>query len=135
MGFALTEEEWRLLSGVPITDLVDLAVEVDLCAPAEIDRRALIEDCLPLILDRARAEGLPMSKYDREDLEALPTDLLQAVGRLQGLNGEVTVDRAIRAGRKVYKRYGKLRPKSAVALLLPLLLTALARAEQMGYGR
>ncbi len=132
MSFTLTESEWRLLSSVSVDDLVELAVELDVLAPKEIDRRALLEQCVPLIVERAREEGLPFSKYDAEDLRALPPHLLTAIGRLQGLRGEVTVERVLRAGRKVYRYYQKHRRHSAVALLLPSLLSAVARASTSG---
>ena len=129
MSFALTDDEWTLLSGVPVGDLVELAVELDLVAPKEIDRRALLEQCIPLVVERAREEGLPFSKWDRGDLEDLSQAHLTAIGRLQGLNGQVSVDAVLRAGRKVYRQYQKHRRHSAVALLLPSLLTAVARAS------
>lgn len=132
MSFTLTEAEWRLLSSVSVDDLVELAVELDVLAPEEIDRRALLERCVPLIVERAREEGLPFSKYDADDLRTLSPELLTALGRLQGLKGEVTVDSVLKAGRKVYRQYQKHRRNSTVALLLPSLLSAVARASLPG---
>lgn len=132
MSTPLTDEEWAFLSAIPEQDLVEMAVDLDILVPREIDRRALIERCLPMILERAQQEGLPFSKYDRDDLAALPPEHLAAIARLQGLDEGASVGKVLRAGRKVYKTYQKTRPGNAIALLLPSLLPALARvaAEQ-----
>ena len=123
-----TDNEWSALQRVPVTEIVALAADLDICAPAEIDRRGLLTECVQAIVVRARVEGLPFSKYDREDLAELPTDLLESIGRLQGLRGRVTVNAILRAGDRVYRNYQKTRPDNAVALMLPMLLPAVARA-------
>ncbi len=123
----LTDTEWGFLHAMPEQDLVELAVELDLLVPERIEARALLEECLPLLLDRARVEGLPFSRYDLEDLAELPDAHRRAIARLQGLADDASPDRIVRAGEKVYRTYQKLRPRSAVALLLPSLLPALAR--------
>jgi len=127
MAAALTDEEWSTLRAIPEQDLVEMAVDLDVLVPEHIDPRALIDRCLLLVLDRAREEGLPFSKYDQDDLSALPPDHRVAVARLQGLPAHASVGRILRAGQKVYRRYLKTRPDNAVALLLPTLLPALAR--------
>ena len=70
MAFCFTDEEWALLSRLPESDLIDLATDLDICPPVEIDPRPLLESCVPRIVERARQEGLPFSKYDLEALEA-----------------------------------------------------------------
>lgn len=127
MSVVLTDDEWRFLSSIPEHDLVELAIDLDVLVPEVIDRRALLDRCILLILDRARSEGLPLSKYDRADIEQLVPASRAAVARLQGLSGDASVVRILKAGQKVYRQYEKTRPGSAVAMLLPSLLEPLAR--------
>lgn len=123
----LTDEEWAALSGLPTRDIVDLAADLNVLAPPELDRRELLQSCVPRIVARAREEGLPFSKYDRDDLLALPPEHLAALAKLQGLPSPATVDLILKAGRRVYKHYRKNRPHNPVALTLPLLLRVVAR--------
>jgi len=128
MAFRFTDEEWTLLSRLPEPDLVDLATDLDICPPVIIDARALLESCIPKILSRAKLEGLPFSKYDQEALEALCPRQLEAIGRLQGIKNRVTPRAVLRAGQRVYRNYARNRPDNPVALMLPVLLDAVARA-------
>lgn len=130
MSAAFTASESAVLRNIPEGDLVDLVADLDVAVPAVIVRDELLVLALDRIAQRARAEGLPFSKWDREDLEALPAPHLQALARACGTAG--TVDALMKSGARVYKRYQKERPGSAVALLLPVLLAPLARrlAEQ-----
>ncbi|MBN2801106.1 MAG: hypothetical protein JXX28_18350 [Deltaproteobacteria bacterium] len=131
MDFALTPEEWEPLSHVPELDLIALAVELDVVAPARVDPRSLFEQCVLALVDKAKAEGLPFSKYDAADLAALPPDDLTALGRLQGIQGAVTADAVLKVGKRVFKLYSRQRPESQVALFLPMLLTAVARVARL----
>ena len=128
MAFRFTDEEWALLSRLPESDLIDLATDLDICPPAEIDARPLLESCVPRIVERARQEGLPFSKYDLEALEALPPGLLAAFALLQGLKKQAPAKAVLRAGQRVYRNYARNRPDNPVALMLPLLLEAIGRA-------
>lgn len=123
----ITDEEWVVLQRIPEQDLVELAIDFDILVPREIDARGLLNECLHRALERAGEEGLPFSKYDREDLVALPAPHLAAIARLQGLTSEADVDQVLKVGRKVYRTYQAQRPGNAFALLLPSLLPALAR--------
>ena len=133
MSFAITDDEFRLVSGLPVQELVELAIELDILVPEEIDRRALVSECVVRIVDRGRKEGLPFSKYDREDLARLSPAELAAIAELQGLRPSASVRSVLKAGQKVYKTYSKTRPNSAVALSLPILLRAVARAAREGH--
>ena len=124
----VNDAEWTVLQGLPEEDLIALAVEMDIVVPERIEGRALLDRCVPAMLERGRAEGLPFSKYDVEDLQALPPELLRAIGQVQGLNGDVTVAAVLKAGKAVYKRYRRTGRGSAMALMVPLLLPTLARA-------
>jgi hypothetical protein len=134
MSVTLTDSEWAPLANLLEQDLVDAAVDLDILVPEAIDRRSLVGRMIPAILERARAEGLPFSKYDAEDLAALPPGHLAAVSRLLGLPAGASVDQVLRAGEKVYRRYQKQRPNNPVALLLPSLLPVLARVAQEQAG-
>lgn len=120
-----TPQEAAALENLPHAELVDLAVELDLVVPARIERLALLGDVLVALAERARAQGLPLTAYDREDLEALPAAHRAALAALIGQSDNV--DAILKAGLKVSKRYRSERPRSAVALMLPSLLAPLAR--------
>ncbi len=130
MTIALTEDEWTVLRRIPETDLVDAAADLSMLTPESLDARALLEDMIPLIIHRLRDEGLPLSKYDRDDLEALSTSERASVARLQGLKPNASVSAMVKAGQKVYKTYLKTRPGNPVALLLPTLLPVIARVAE-----
>jgi len=134
MNVRLKPEERALLEQVPAKDLAEMAMDLDVLLDAEIDRDKLLEQCLDALLERAGREGLPLSKYDADDLEALPEPHLQALGAHMGLR-RVTVKTLLRQGAKTWRQYRKHRPKSQVALLVPLFLAPLAReahARQSG---
>lgn len=125
MDFALTEEELTLCMNLPEDSLIDLAAELDLLIPDSLSRAALLSKAVVCLTERAQLEGLPFSKYDREDLEALPKTHLDALAKL--CNAIPTVDGLLKSGRRVYKMYQRKRPGSQVALTLPMLLSAVAR--------
>ncbi len=122
MAFALTDSESQQLSYVPVDDLVDLATELDMAPPADVDRLGLLTDCIPRLLEHGRRDGLPFSKYDADDLQELPQDHRQALASALGWDADVRS--MLKAGAKVYKNTPA---RSQVALLLPSLLKPLAR--------
>lgn len=128
MSFALTDDEYRSLQNIPEIDLVHAAADLSIVPPAEIDIRELINRIIPAMVERAREEGLPFSKYDRDDLEDLDATERGAIAQLQGLSSSASVTTMLKAGQKVYKAYHKNRPNNPVALLLPTLLHVVARA-------
>ena len=125
MDFALTEEELTLCMNLPEDTLIDLAAELELLIPESISRATLLSQAVVRLAERAQQEGLPFSKYDREDLEALPKPHLDALARL--CKATPSVDGLLKSGRRVYKMYQRKRPSSQVALTLPMLLSAVAR--------
>lgn len=133
MSFVLQETELGPLSLIPDVDLADLAVELDMVPAEVIDRRALLQEAVPRLLDLARREGLPFSKYDQDDLDELPEAHRRALARAMGC--DESVDAMLKTGAKVYKNYRRNRKTSQVPLLLPLLLKPLARhAEESASG-
>lgn len=121
----LTSAELALFSQVPETDLVDLAVELDIPVGETVARPELLSHVVQQLSDLARREGLPFSCYDQDDLEQLEPDHRAALARAVGTAADPRA--LVKAGQKVYKRYRRLRPRSQVPLLLPMLLPALAR--------
>ena len=128
MHYTLTPEELEPLRRLPDDVIVDMAADLDIIVPETFDVQSMIEACIPRILERGKAEGLPLSKYDAEDLATLSQAELDALGRLQGLKTPTTVAAVIRKGQRVYKWYRRNRPDNPVALMLPMLLPAIARA-------
>jgi len=123
--FTLSDAEFAGFEMLPDSELADLAIELDMIPGSEIEARRLLSDIIGRILELAQAEGLPFSKYDREDLENLPGDHFRALAR--AMDWPEKVDGFLKKGRKVYKHYEKHRRRSQVAIMLPLLLGALAR--------
>ena len=124
-GAAVVTETGRLIGVLSETDLVDLAIELDIAVGERISRMELLEEVIPALAELARVEGLPLSAYDLEDLQALPIDHLRALAERLGLAPDPKA--IIRAGEKVYRVYRKKRERSQIPLLLPMLLGALAR--------
>ncbi len=125
MRFVLTEQETLGLDFLPDKDLADWAVDLDMMPAEEIDRRELLEKLVPRLLNLARREGLPFSKYDAQDLDELPEAHRQALARAMGWKTETRA--MIKAGEKIWKVYRKNRPGSQIPLMLPVLLKPLAR--------
>lgn len=127
MTFELLEPEWELVRNVPLSDLIELAADLGVILPEEVDRRQLVVISLPYLLERARDDGLPLSKYDAPDIEALPPEDLAMVAELQGLKPSASVRAVMRAGAKVTKTYARNRPNNPYPYMLPLLLGTLLR--------
>ena len=121
-----TATERAALENLPQSDLVDIAVELDIVVPARIDVGGLFAAIVQSLIERAPTHGLPLSAYDRDELEALEPAELAAVARLCA--APATIDGLIKQGAKSSKRYRDGRPQSAVVLIVPTLLAPLARA-------
>ena len=128
----LTPEELTNFAHVPETELVDLSIELDVPIPDEIDRATLLGEVVRRLYDLSAREGLPFSDYDREDLMALGADELRSVAKLCRVRKPATdhaqlTKQVIKAGKRVYRRYRRLRPNSQIPMYLPMLLAPLAR--------
>lgn len=128
MTFSLRQDEWALLERVPREDLIQFVAELDMIIPAgEIDRRALFELAVPKVVARVREEGIPLTKYDREDLEALAPNELTALCTLVGVR-RPSVSGLMKAGAKAYKSRQKVKQGSdPYAYMIPILLTSVIR--------
>ena len=131
MSELLTPHELSMFQNAPEDELVDLAIDLDVPVPAEIDLGGLLDAVVRNLADLAQREGLPFSTYDRDDLQALEEHELRAIAELNGVDVGMGSARQIqgllKTGKKVYKTYRKTRPKSQIPMYLPMLLSALAR--------
>ena len=124
MSAALTPDELAMFANIPEGDLVELAADLALAIPAIIDRATLLEQAVVAMAQLGRTSGLPLSPYDRDDLDAMPTEHLQALCNLCGT--AASVDALLKSGRKSYKAY-KNRSMAPIPMMLPMLLSAIAR--------
>lgn len=121
----LTDQELSMLATVPERDLVDLVIDLDIPVEEDSVRDALLEQAVRRLADLAREEGLPLSSYDLEDLQALPEGHVRALARAMRVPADPRA--LVKAGEKVFKRYQKRAPRSQVPLMVPSLLPAVAR--------
>lgn len=128
--FTLTEIEFSPVQQLPIESLVDLAAELEIVVGAQIDRRDLTTLCVLALVDHGKREGLPFSKYDADDLDALSQADRDAIAVLMGLAAGSRTASILKAGAKVYKRYQNKRIDHPIPLMLPMLLSAVARAAR-----
>lgn len=134
-AFELTDDEWALLANVPKADVVEFAIELDVLVPADPDNRELFLLTIPKVLDRVRADGLPFSKYDADDVGALSPELLATAAALQGT--KATAAAVLRAGDKVRRTRERAVPGHDPYLyMLPMVLKPVLRlARAAGVGR
>jgi len=123
----INDDEWVVLTNITEDTLVNMAADLSLLVPSVIDRRSLCDHCVHAIVVRATEEGLPLSKYDLEDLNTLSADALDAIGRLQGLRPGAKAAQILKVGQNVYKFYQRNRPDNPVAMMVPTLLPVIAR--------
>lgn len=123
--FVFTPAELTLCENLPDGNIIALAAELNLLIPERISRIELLTDAIVQLAELATREGLPLSRYDRDDLADLPSSHLAALARL--CRTRPTVDALLKAGQKVYKTYTKHRSQSPIAMMLPMLLAPLAR--------
>ena len=105
MANFIRPDDLPILRAIPERDLVEMAIDLDIYVPENIDRIQMIETCILAIVERGRREGLPFSHYDQDDLESLSADELNAIGHLIGVAGSITVAKVLKKGKRVYKTY------------------------------
>ncbi len=121
----LGDNELELLKNIPEGDLIALAAELDMAVPEVVVLPELLGQIVMALAQLARREGLPFSRYDKPDLEALPADHFRGLASACGVSSDLRG--FLKAGEKVYKVYRKTRPNSQIPLLLPMFLPAVAR--------
>lgn len=125
MAGLFTDEEIALFAHLPETDLIDLAIELDVVVGEVVSRPELLNALISPLADLAKSEGLPFSRFDKDDLDELPREHLVALART--LNLPPDSGAIVKAGERIYKRYRSQRSRSQVPLFLPTLLPILAR--------
>lgn len=125
MSTLFTPAERSMLANMPEDDIVELAAELSVTVPAVIRREALMEQIIVELARHARVHGLPLSKWDQEDIEALSPDELAGLADLVGVSP--TVPELLKAGKRAYKGFAKRKATSPIPIMVPSLLGALAR--------
>ena len=125
--FQFTSEEWSALAALPDDDVVRLATHLDFAPPEEIDARQLLEQCMPKLVDELEKNGIPLTKYDHDDLTAFDERQRRALAHLLRLRGTPSVRTLVRAGTRVTRSYQKKMLNDAIPYMVPLLLTPVVR--------
>lgn len=125
MTSMFTPEERAMLARMPENDIVELAAELGVTVPAVIKREELMERVVAELARHARVHGLPLSHYDKEDLQALSSIELSGLAHLVGVSA--TVPDLLKAGKRAYKAFSKRKVTSPIPLMVPSLLAPLAR--------
>ena len=131
MSELLTPEEVAMFRNAPEEELVDLAIDLDVPVPEEIDLDGMLDAVVRSLAALGEREGLPFSVYDKDDLELLSETERSAIARLNGVKEDASssaqISGLLKTGGKIYKMYRKTRPKSQIPMYLPMLLAPLAR--------
>lgn len=126
----LTRQELEMLAGLPLSELTTLARELERPVPSDLPLGALAPEIVLGYAALAAREGLPLSRYDADELAALPSDELSGLARLCGVAASVSALTA--SGRRAWKLREKRHASPLVALHLPLFLAPLARYGAAG---
>ena len=84
-----------MFQNAPEDDLVDLAIDLDVPVPEEIDLAGMLDSIVRNLADLGKREGLPFSRYDQEDLEQLEQTERSAIAKLNGVDPSADVDTQI----------------------------------------
>ena len=125
MSTLFTAEERAILANMPEDDIVELAAELGVTVPGVIRREELMERVIAELARHIRIHGLPLSKWDEEDLRALSPTEVAGLAQLVGVSA--TVADLMKAGKRAYKAYSKRSVGSPIPLMVPTLLGPLAR--------
>ena len=120
-----TASERAMLANMPEIDIVELAAELSVSVPETIQRESLMEKVIVELARHVRVHGLPLSKWDADDLKALSPMELAGLARLVGV--PASVPDLLRAGKRAYKAYANRKATSPIPLMVPTLLAPLAR--------
>ena len=125
MSSLFNAAERSMLANMPENEIVELAADLSVSVPASIDREALMETVIVELARHVRVHGLPLSRWDEDDLTALSPDELRGLARL--VDVPASVPDLLKAGKRAYKNYTRMRANSPIALMIPTLLAPLAR--------
>ena len=134
MEAPLAEEELELLrrvAAIQEEELVNFCIELDIVPDEPFRVDDVIDSVFEALLERATGSGgLPVSKYDADDLAPFDRSQLEAFARGLGVrvgaNFTATqiVDQVIKSMKKARR---KLPRRSQIPLMLPYFLPALVR--------
>ena len=117
--------ERAMLANLPENDIVELAAELSVSVPAIIQREDLMQRVIVELARHVRVHGLPLSRWDEDDLHALSPEELAGLARLVGVSA--SVPELLRAGKRAYKTFKNRKSTSPIPLMIPTLLAPLAR--------
>lgn len=120
-----TASERTMLANMPENDIVELAAELSVSVPETIQREELMQKVIVELARHVRIHGLPLSRYDADDLKALSPLELAGLARLVGVSA--SVPELLKAGKRAYKTYRNRKVTSPIPLMVPTLLAPLAR--------
>lgn len=120
-----TASERIMLANMPENDIVELAAELSVTVPETIQREELMQKVIVELARHVRVHGLPLSRYDADDLEALSPVELAGLARMVGVSA--SVPELLKAGKRAYKAYRNRKATSPIPLMVPTLLAPLAR--------
>lgn len=120
-----TASERTMLANMPENDIVELAAELSVSVPETIQREELMQKVIVELARHVRIHGLPLSRYDADDLKALSPLELAGLARLVGVSA--SVPELLKAGKRAYKTYRNRKATSPIPLMVPTLLAPLAR--------
>lgn len=120
-----TASERTMLANMPENDIVELAAELSVSVPETIQREELMQKVIVELARHVRVNGLPLSRYDADDLEALSPVELAGLARMVGVSA--SVPELLKAGKRAYKAYRNRKATSPIPLMVPTLLAPLAR--------
>lgn len=133
MTSPLTEEELELLrriADVQEEEVVNFCIDLDIIPDEPFSVDDVAERVVEALAERAGREGLPLSKYDADDLRRFGAAELTALARGLGLkpnpnhSPEQLIAQIIRGSRKAFR---KLPRRSQIPMMLTYFLPALIR--------
>ena len=95
-----TASERTMLANMPENDIVELAAELSVSVPETIQREELMQKVIVELARHVRVHGLPLCRYDVDDLEALSPLELAGLARLVGVSA--SVPELLKAGKRAY---------------------------------
>jgi hypothetical protein len=133
MNSALTDDELLLLrriAEVQEAEVVDFCIELDIVPDEPFVVDDVVDRVTEALLERAGREGLPLSKYDADDLRRFSAAELAGLARgvgarpANGAGPDRVIDQIIKASRKAHR---KLPRRSQIPLMLTYFLPAVVR--------
>ena len=133
MKTPLTDEELALLHRIATAqeeEMVSFCIELDLVPDEPFDIDTVLDTAFERLVAWIRVEGLPLTKYDADDLSRFGDGEIAAFAAALGVKvaPKHTKDQVIDALIAKMKRVGRKLPRrSQIPMMLPYFLPALVR--------